>query len=168
VDVNKGIQRSKRGGPAGEGVRRSINGEEGRALRKRIGLVCNGKGPSQDALKYAVNACESLGAHLDVLHFHSSEDATERLNELITHLGMRGVHFTVVKGSADQREEKKEILKYAKGSSDILFVVIDEMSWKGIMPYGSGRSGSPVAWDSRCPLVVISEQTPGSRKGGQP
>jgi hypothetical protein len=164
--MRKGRHIEKEIGPAEQRSAPSHVQKEPQVSAKKIGLVCNGRGPSEDAVKYALNACESLGAHLDILHFSSSIAEHDHLHRLISRVTAHGVAFRLLPKPGDDRDERKEMLSYAKGSSDILFVVIDETSWKGITPSGSGRGRTAPTWDSRCPLVVISEQTREPKRGG--
>ena len=134
-----------------------IKGKGPRKGRRRIALVCNGRGPSDDAVRYALNACESLGAGLDLLHFSPPDAKDVSLESLLPGLAARGIDFHVLAPGGDER---RELLRYANETTDTLFVVIDSKSWKSISTTGSSRRGTLSPWDSQCPLVVISETTP--------
>lgn len=121
---------------------------------RKIGLVCNGQGPSEDAVKYVISACENLGACLDILNFEPPGAESRRLNGLLAHLTGRGIPFRTITATGDKR---KVMLGYAKDNSDVLFVAIDGISWKSIAPKGAGRRSELSLRDMRCPLVVVSE-----------
>lgn len=135
----------------------SAQGGGPRRSRKRIALVCNGMGPSDNAIRYALNACESLGTGLDLLDFSSAGPGRASLETVLPHLADRGIDFHILAPNGDER---KELLRYANETADTLFVVIDGSSWKSITETGALRRSALLPWDSQCPLVVISETTP--------
>ena len=152
--------RQLKAGKGGHRTPTDVIGQERWRARRRIGLVCNGRGPSDDAVRYALNACESLGAGLDVLQFRSPGAEDALLESLLPCLADRGIDFHILSPGGDER---RELLRYANETTDTLFVVIDAKSWKSISGTGTPKRGTLSPWDSQCPLVVITETTPAAK-----
>lgn len=134
---------------------------------KKVLLGTEGTDVNHKAFRYAFNLCRRVGARLEILHILRPSDAqrAKNLEEQLSDVkqGLRpvfdrlvseGVAYSLNFGEGSLEEE---VVKYADGRRDILFVVIEP-------PDGaSGKKGSferrmNEAIDRlRCPLVVVSE-----------
>jgi len=134
---------------------------------KKVLLGTEGTDVNHKAFRYAFNLCRRVGARLEILHIlrPSDTDGPKSLEEQLSgvkqglkpafdRLVAEGVAYSLNFGEGRIEEE---VVKYADGRRDILFVVIEP-------PHGA--SGKKSTFEKRmnealdrlrCPLVVVSE-----------
>ncbi|HAK87471.1 MAG: hypothetical protein A2X55_03915 [Nitrospirae bacterium GWB2_47_37] len=105
-------------------------------------------------LKYALNTCKRIGAHLDILYV-AEDGADGSADPVITgfcsDIEKEGVRCEVISRSGCLKER---VVEYTNSRKDILFVVIESA---GDLDVGCGKGKRlSDSWDNlKCPLVVV-------------
>lgn len=106
------------------------------------------------SLKYALNTCKRIGAHLDILYV-AEDEAGGAVDSLITgfcsDIEKEGIRCEVIRNTGCL---KRLVIDHTKARKDILFVVIESVE-AADMECGRDKRLSDSWDDLRCPLVVV-------------
>jgi hypothetical protein len=120
--------------------------------RRTILLALIGEHDSEKAFRFAVNACQRVGADLEILYSGSKKDPV--LKRIGSDLASEGISYSVVKVEGCVREA---VQKQTHKRSDILFVVVESPERLTRKCKKTEKAVSRSWKDLSCPLVVVSE-----------
>lgn len=106
------------------------------------------------SLKYALNTCKRIGAHLDILYVAEDEAAGAAdpvIAGFCSDIEKEGIRCEVIRNAGCL---KRLVIDHTKARKDILFVVIESVE-AADMECGRDKRLSDSWDDLRCPLVVV-------------
>ena len=122
--------------------------------RKTVLLAISDRMFDRNALKYAMNTCERIGANLEVLYVTAFEKERAGLKDFLSEVKKIGFKFSVVmrRGCV-----KKAILDYTEKRREILFVIVGSAPELDIECDVNEKAYSDAWKRLKCPLVVVSK-----------
>ncbi|MEW6163139.1 MAG: hypothetical protein AB1606_07500 [Nitrospirota bacterium] len=105
-------------------------------------------------LKYAVNTCKRIGAHLDILYVSSAEAKDTMFERFLQELQNEDIHFTLIKKKGCL---KKAIIDYTDERKEIAFVVVELSESLDIDCKDENERFSSLWQKLKCPLVVVTK-----------
>lgn len=121
---------------------------------RRVLLAVKKGQVERKALKYALNTCKRIGAHLDILYVADDETdgaADPVLTGFCSDIEKEGIRCEVISRSGCL---KQRVVEYTNSRKDILFVVIESAEDLDA-GCGKGKRLSDSWNDLKCPLVVV-------------
>ncbi len=121
--------------------------------RKTVLLAVSDKMFDGNALKYALNISDRIGAHLEILYVTECGTEAVGIKAFLSAVEKVGFRFSLVKKEGCV---KKEILDYTDKRSDIQFVIIGSDHELDVECKTADRPLIDVWKRLKCPLVVVS------------
>jgi hypothetical protein len=121
---------------------------------RRVLLAVREHRTDRKTLKYALNTCRRVGAHLDILYVSVSGAVDPLLDGFYSELRGEGVLYRVIERTGCL---KQAIIDYTNSRKEVLFVVIESSDNLDVDCSVRDRRLSD-SWNNlKCPLVVVSE-----------
>jgi hypothetical protein len=120
--------------------------------RRTILLALTGENEDEKAFRYAANACQRIGADLEILYSGPKRKVVpERIRKQL-HSEGTSYSFSRVDGCV-----REAVQKHTRKRPDILFVVVESSDRLNMECKKSQKIISKSWQDLKCPLVVVSE-----------
>ncbi len=112
----------------------------------------------QKTLMYALNTCQRVGAHLDILYVSSAHSQNPATDPVLRHFASKlkagGVEYRFIQRTGCL---KQEIIEYTNKEHEVLFVVVESPESLDAECRKKDSRLSELWQKLRCPLVVVSE-----------